>query len=91
MQAAVAILERVNIDETERGRRRLQDRVKRALAHAFIRTQHSRRQILQVRRARADEFRQRIALMIALTKKDAVRAQAGAHKACLRSERRAAV
>ncbi len=76
VQTAVAVLERVDVDETEGGRRRLQHGVEFSLAHALVRGDHPLHQGLQILRARADEFRQRIALVIALAEENAVRPQA---------------
>ena len=58
----VAVLERMDIDEAEGGGRRLQHRVEAVFAHAVVRLQQSAHEIVQIRRPRADEFRQRIAV-----------------------------
>ncbi len=76
MQTTVAVLEGVDVDESEGGRRRLQHRVEVSLAHPLVRGDQSPHQGLQVLRARADEFGQRIAFRIALAEEDAVRPEA---------------
>jgi hypothetical protein len=57
VETSVAVLERMDMDETERRRPRLEHGVEFSLAHAFVRGDYPLHQGLQVLRARADEFR----------------------------------
>ena len=74
MGTPVAVLERMDVDETER--RRVEHGVELSLLHALVRSDHPLHQVLQVLRARAAEFRRRIAIEIPLAKENAVRPQA---------------
>jgi Cu-Zn family superoxide dismutase len=67
----------MDVDKSEGGRRRLQHSVEVSLAHPFVRGDQSPHQGLQVLRARANEFRQRIAFRIAVAEEDAVGPQTG--------------
>lgn len=64
MEASIAVLERMDVDETES--RRLEHGVELTLAHALVRSDHTLHQWLQILGTRACEFRQRITLMISL-------------------------
>lgn len=83
VQAAVAILQGVDIHETERRGGGLQDGVKPGLAHPIVGFKQTLHKFGKVRRPRADEFRQGIAMMIALAKKHAVRTKACLHEPCV--------
>jgi hypothetical protein len=83
MQTAVAVLERMDIDEAEGGRGRLEHGVDFCGAHALVRRDHSFHQAPQILRARADEFRQWIAFVIALAEENTVRPEAGPREACV--------
>jgi hypothetical protein len=62
--AAVPILERMDIDKSESGCRRHQHRVDAIVAHAVVRLQQAAHEIVQIIRARSDEFRERIAMVV---------------------------
>ena len=64
VHTSVAVLERVNIDKAEGGRRGCQHRVDAVVAHAIIRLQQAAHEIVEIAGLRADEFRERIAVMI---------------------------
>ena len=81
VQTAVAVLERVHMDEAERGGGRLQNRIDSVIAHAVIGFQHARHQVGEVLRARADKLRQWIAGVVAIAEEHAVGAQARLHEA----------
>ena len=66
----------MDVDEAERGRGRLEHGVEFSPAHALVRRDHSFHQGPQILRTRADEFRQRIAFVIALAEENAVRPEA---------------
>ena len=57
VHAAVAVLERMDIDEAECGGRRLQHRVDAVFAHAVIRFQQAAHEIVEISGPGADEFR----------------------------------
>ena len=57
MKPAVAVLVRMDIDEAESRRRRLQNRINIALTHTLVCGEHTRQQTGKVVRTRADEFR----------------------------------
>lgn len=80
VHTAVAVLKRMDIDKPKGGRRRLQDGIQITVTHTVIGGQQAGTQCFEVLRAGTDEFRQRIAKMIALTKKDAIRPQAREYK-----------
>ena len=61
----------MDIDEAERRGRRLQDRVEAAFAHTFIGPQKTGEQGGQIIGARADEFRKRVAVLLALAEEKA--------------------
>ena len=64
VHAAVAVLERMDIDKAEGGGRRLQHRVNAVVAHAVVRLQQAAHEIVQIIRPRADEFRERVAVVV---------------------------
>jgi len=64
VHAAVAILERMDIDKAEGCRRRLQDRVDAVLAHAAVGFKQAAHDVGQIAGPGADEFRQRIAVVV---------------------------
>jgi hypothetical protein len=57
VETPVAVLERMDVDEAERRRRRLEHGIKLSLAHALVRGDQALHQGQQILRARADEFR----------------------------------
>ena len=57
VEAAVAVLVGVDIDEAEGGRRRLQDGIEIAFAHALVGREQAGDEVSQVFGARADELR----------------------------------
>ena len=65
MQTPVAVPEGMHIDESERGRRSLQDGVEAIVAHAVVGVEHARHQVAEILCARANELRQGIADMVA--------------------------
>ena len=64
MHAAVAILERMNINKAKGGRRRCQHRVNPVFTHAVIGFQQPAHEIVQIIRPGTDELRQRLAVMV---------------------------
>ena len=64
VHAAVAILERMDIDKAEGGRRRRQHRVNAIVPHAVVRLQQAAHEVAQIIGPCADELRERIAVMI---------------------------
>ena len=64
VHAAVAVLERMDIDKAEGGGRCFQHRVNAVLAHAVVRLQQAVHQIVQIARPRPDEFRERVAVVV---------------------------
>ena len=60
------------IDKPKGGGRSLEHRVQIACGHTFIRSKHSIHEALQVVGPRADKFRKRIAVVVALSEKHAV-------------------
>ena len=72
VQAPVAVLIGVDIDETKGRRRRLKDGIDAAAAHPLIGGDQAGDDGGEVLRPRADEFRQGIAIMVALAEENAV-------------------
>ena len=83
VQAAIPILQWVDIHETESRGGGLQDGVKLGLAHPVVGFKQTVHQFGKVRGPRADEFRQGIAMMIALANKHAVGTKACLHEPCV--------
>jgi hypothetical protein len=80
MQPAVAILKRMNIDEAECSRSGLEDWIDFILLHPVVCFEHCRHQISEILRAGADEFRQRISLIVAFAEKNSVGTKSSANK-----------
>src|ERR1700674_386572 len=80
MQPPVSVVKMMDIDKSKRRGRCLQDCIYNVCAHSIVRFQHSSHQILEVRRPCTDEFRQRVAVVIALAQKHTIWPQADAHK-----------
>ena len=66
----------MNVDEAERRRGRLYDGIDAVLTHAVVRVEQRLQKIVEVLRACADEFGQRVAVVVALSEKHAVGPQA---------------
>jgi hypothetical protein len=81
VETSVAVLERVDLDETGSRRRRLEHGVELSLAYAFVRSDHTLHQWRQILGTCADEFRQRITVMISLAQENAVWPHAGTREA----------
>ena len=64
VHAPVSILERVYIDKTEGGRRRLQHRVNAVFAHAAVCFEHAAHEVVQILWPGADKLRQRVAVLV---------------------------
>jgi hypothetical protein len=86
VQTSVAALERMDLNEAEGSRGRLEHRIEFSLAHALVRRDQPLHHGRKILRARADEFRQRITFVIALAKEDAVRPQARLREAHVRDQ-----
>src|SRR3546814_11432988 len=76
VQPSVAILVRVDVDEAERSGGCLEHGIDRARAHSVVGGEQAVQQAWHVVRPRPDEFRQGIAVLVALAQEDAVRAPA---------------
>lgn len=66
MQAAVSVLNRMDIDKAEGGYRR-RHRVYTVVAHAVVRLRQTGHKVVQVIRARPNEFGKRIAMVVLFT------------------------
>lgn len=86
VQASVAVLKRMNIDEAESGRHGLQNRVESVGRRAAIRFDHRCQQAGKIVGARADKFGQWITVMVSLAQEHAVGTETRPHKPCIFDE-----
>jgi hypothetical protein len=70
MESTVSILERVDVNESEGRRCCLQYRIERGLAHTVVCINDATHKVFEILRVRANEFRQRITLIIAVSEKN---------------------
>jgi hypothetical protein len=77
---AVAVLERMDIDKSEGRGRGDQHRVDAVVTHAVVRLQQTAHEVAEIIRPCANEFRERIAVLIPFAQKDAVGTQAHKHE-----------
>src|SRR6266542_5339741 len=80
VEPAIAILEGMDVNESERSCCGFQHRIERGLAHPVICINEAKHQVIEVLRARANELRKRITLIVAFANKNPLLPEPRAHK-----------